>query len=75
MKAECSGACKAGYWCGFASTNAMEHICGASNVFCPTGSDIPTYIQRGYFTNEDSPEENRHSQSICPKGKYYLIYF
>ena len=63
-----------------------QTACGNAAFYCPKGTKIPLPVEQGYyslpsvlgyFTNEDSQEEkqlNQHSQSICPKGNYYLFY-
>lgn len=52
--AECSGTCAAGFYCPLASTNSTAIACGNANVFCPTGSAVPTPVLPGYYSIRSS---------------------
>jgi hypothetical protein len=43
---ECSGLCKAGYYCPLGSSSPTQIECGSKpNVYCPESSAIPTYVR------------------------------
>lgn len=46
----CSGICRAGWFCPAASTSSMQRRCGSEDRFCPPGSATPRIVQTGYYT-------------------------
>ncbi len=64
----CSGKCHVGHWCGLASTSPKQNLCGDYDVYCEEGSTLPTYVSKGYYTDENDPREKKSSQFICPRG-------
>ena len=68
---ECTGPCKAGYYCPVGSSSPTQFECGdKANVYCPESSDIPLYVNVGYYANEDDPASAKTSQELCPPGYY-----
>ncbi|KAL3656443.1 hypothetical protein V7S43_018668 [Phytophthora oleae] len=53
----CSGVCSPGFYCPLASTNSSAHVCGDPNVFCPSGSAVPTPVWPGYYSVRLLPYE------------------
>ena len=46
---QCSGKCKAGWYCPVASTDSMQVPC-VHRTYCPSGSVAPTYVRHGFYT-------------------------
>ncbi|GMF50831.1 unnamed protein product [Phytophthora fragariaefolia] len=46
----CAGVCSPGFYCPFASQNNTARVCGDANVFCPSGSAVPTPVWSGYYS-------------------------
>jgi hypothetical protein len=65
---ECTAECLEGYWCEEASTSSMQNKCGSPNVYCPSGTRTPIYVDDGFYTDEEEPQDTKTSQHICPKG-------
>ncbi|RLN87726.1 hypothetical protein BBJ28_00020060, partial [Nothophytophthora sp. Chile5] len=49
-RATCTGVCTAGFYCPLASRNSTALVCGHANVFCPSGSVVPTPVWLGYYS-------------------------
>jgi hypothetical protein len=47
---ECDGLCEFGHYCPIGSVKNKQIECGGSNVYCPTGSALPTVVSTGYYT-------------------------
>eukprot|EP00943_MAST-04B_sp_MAST-4B-sp1_P009257 g9257.t1 len=64
---ECSGPCKASYYCPLASVKENAAPCGSTNLFCPMGSARPLTVHSGYYTAGGN--ENQRSKEIkCELG-------
>lgn len=50
---KCTGRCKAGWYCPWASTSPFEKPCGGSHVYCPELSGAPTPVSTGHYTLTD----------------------
>lgn len=70
VNAACSGPCGEGYYCPPASISPNQNACGNVDVFCPMKSSSPTYVSKGYYSNEDDPIDKKTSQHLCPPGYY-----
>lgn len=46
----CSGFCREGYYCPYASTKSTEIPCGGPDFYCPRGSGTPLPVDTGYYT-------------------------
>lgn len=82
----CSGLCEPGWYCPAGSSDKKQVPCGASDVYCPSGSAHPLKVSRGYFTygsnldidyNRSLTEINfkflsQIGQTICEPGHYCL---
>lgn len=69
---QCSGECDTGFYCPWGSTSHQQSDCGAANRFCPSASGAPQPAKPGFYTNEDTPETQRRSEAVCPKGHYCI---
>lgn len=47
---ECSGTCERGHFCDAGATSAQQHLCGATDLYCPTGSSAPYRVDTGFFS-------------------------
>ena len=68
----CTGECEQGYYCEEGSSDKRQFHCGGAHLFCPANSSTPTRVLPGHYTNENSAENVRSSQAICPPG-YYCV--
>lgn len=66
----CTGLCAAGYYCPPASMSPYSHPCGQADLICAEGSPFPVVVPKGYYSNEEAPEELRSYQIVCPVGHY-----
>lgn len=72
--------CSPGYFCPSGSNSSEQAECGGAEVYCPSGSAIPTPVSRGYYTvgalsvlGKDQDSEDaavRWGQRICEPGFY-----
>lgn len=46
----CTGECRPGYFCPWASTKADQEECGDPSRYCPARSGAPTPVDIGYYT-------------------------
>ena len=70
VNSACSGPCEEGYYCPEASISPTQNKCGSANVFCPSQSATPTYVSKGYYSNENDSVDKKTSQHLCPPGFY-----
>lgn len=68
--ADCSGLCKAGWYCPQQSIWATQRICGSPSVYCSEGSSSPIPVSIGYFSIGGNGPSSRTNQTICPPGSY-----
>ncbi|KAG7377735.1 hypothetical protein PHYPSEUDO_011080 [Phytophthora pseudosyringae] len=61
-RSTCSGVCSPGFYCPLASWNSTARACGDANVFCPSGSAVPTPVRPGF-----------HSVRLLPYGADGLL--
>ncbi|CAM9924988.1 unnamed protein product, partial [Laminaria digitata] len=47
---ECEGECAGGWYCPEASVSSHQVPCGAANVYCPSGSSAPIFVDAGSYT-------------------------
>jgi hypothetical protein len=66
---QCSGMCRAGYYCVSPSTSAMQHECGSPAVYCPAGSGEPRVASPGELTIGGT-NSTRQSTEHCPSSLY-----
>lgn len=68
---ECTGPCKAGFFCPLGSFSPTQVECGPNpNVYCPESSYLPAYVSEGYYANENDELNRKTSQELCPPGWY-----
>ena len=70
--------CKEGYACAEGSISITQQECGSANVYCATGSAIPTPVSEGYYTigpfsvqyqqQVSFDETTRTHQVLCEPG-------
>jgi hypothetical protein len=67
---QCTGTCRAGYYCPLRSTSGTANECGSPAVFCPAGSGIPTPVSAGYYTTGGGSATTASAQAPCEPGSY-----
>ena len=69
----CSGPCKAGYFCPRGSTRATQYVCGNATYFCPEGSADRRPADAGFYTGPLSALGIvRYEQFPCPTGSFCM---
>ena len=68
--ANCTGECRAGYFCPLASTSPTARVCGHAGVYCGPGATDPRTVTPGYYTDPSVPAAVRSRELPCPAGFY-----
>ncbi len=70
---DCSGACKAGFYCPASSIRSDPYPCGRSSHYCPEKSPARVLVDTGFYSiPEENDDTQRIAQEACGPGTYCI---